>query len=65
VSAVHSHVSPFRVFPEPRLRPDWLVPGQIAAQEARWATVGGHGHVDAALGDQDLRDPYADAGDRA
>jgi hypothetical protein len=22
------------------LRPDWLVPGQIAAQEARWATVG-------------------------
>ena len=24
-----------------------------------------HAHVDAALGDQDLRDPYADAGDRA
>ena len=64
VSAVHSQLSPWRVFPEPRLRPDWLVPGQIAAQETKWPAVG---NTVMSMPHSAIRicaTTYADAGDR-
>ena len=59
-----SQPGPGRVRPERRRLADWWCPGQAPAQGREVADRWEHGHVKAALGDQDLRGLRLDAGNR-